>query len=137
MPHIPIPVECTGEREHEEETSALEDLGRLLSDVRAFARRGRQEVTRMLEQLSNTAEQVGGCSMPGCSTSVPMCQAHHAEACPPAALLKLCSNLLWARVHACLEWDAGPAVSLTQAGARAQGAGRAAADAGVCMVAAC
>ena len=43
---------------HDAEVSALERLGRLLADVRAFARRGRKEVVTMLERLSGTAEQV-------------------------------------------------------------------------------
>ncbi|KAL6749646.1 hypothetical protein V8C86DRAFT_973530 [Haematococcus lacustris] len=48
------------EREHACEVSALEDLGRLLADVRALARRGRKEVAALLGQLSSSAEQVRG-----------------------------------------------------------------------------
>ncbi len=58
--------EC--EREHESEASALEDLGRLLADVRAFARRGRKEVAQMLHKLCTAAEQVrsrGPCGVAG------------------------------------------------------------------------
>ncbi len=40
------------------QVGALEELGRLLADVRAYARRGRKEVTAMLVRLSRAAEQV-------------------------------------------------------------------------------
>ncbi|GAX84312.1 hypothetical protein CEUSTIGMA_g11734.t1 [Chlamydomonas eustigma] len=50
---------CT--HEHEAETSLLEELGRLLADVRALVRRGRKEVVAgMLERLYDISERVCG-----------------------------------------------------------------------------
>ncbi|KXZ51428.1 hypothetical protein GPECTOR_12g390 [Gonium pectorale] len=46
------------EKDHQVELSSFEDLGRLLADVRAFARRGRKEVASMLEKLCCSAEAV-------------------------------------------------------------------------------
>ena len=47
-------------QEHSDEVSLFEELGRLLADVRAYARRGRREVRGMLTQLVDTAQRVCG-----------------------------------------------------------------------------
>jgi hypothetical protein len=46
------------QREHSEEVSLFEELGRLLADVRALARRGRREAGGMLGQLVDAARRV-------------------------------------------------------------------------------
>ncbi|GIL78726.1 hypothetical protein Vretimale_373 [Volvox reticuliferus] len=46
------------EKDHQAELSSFEDLGRMLADVRSFARRGRKEVASMLEKLCCSAEAV-------------------------------------------------------------------------------
>ncbi|KIY98471.1 hypothetical protein MNEG_9490 [Monoraphidium neglectum] len=52
-------VACgTCQREHAEEVSLFEELGRLLADVRALARRGRREAGGMLGQLVGAARRV-------------------------------------------------------------------------------
>jgi iron-sulfur cluster repair protein YtfE (RIC family) len=48
----------TCQREHAEEVSRFEELGRLLADVRALARRGRREAAGMLGQLVHALRRV-------------------------------------------------------------------------------